>query len=174
MKTLAKVKVLVLVGMGALVSGCGPDERTRNMDEGPPPEAFQLRMLGVDQGNLSAALLSVSSVTATADGLSLEVVPAYDTVDLTANRQAWLLGRVLVPKGVESVDLTVRFDDAGGFESRLGNGMVDSRRAVVSWRAPVAWLRTNGHAVIHLDLQRSLVVTGPEARRLIPSAAIHY
>jgi hypothetical protein len=172
MKTFAKL--LVLLGMAALVSGCGPEERTRDLP-GAPPAMFELRMLGVGQGDLSSALISVSSVTASARGAPLEVEPVLDTVELTQPDQAWLLGRVRVPEGVERVDFDVRFDDAGGYESKLQSGAVASRRAEIAWSAPVTWLRTHGHAVIHLDLERSLVATGAaDSRRLIPAASIHY
>lgn len=167
-------KLLVLLGMAALLTGCDPGDRTRDLTHEVKVETFEIRLLGSSPGDFSAAVLSVGGVTASARGWALDVEPLLDAADLTATHQAWLLGRVRVPPDADSVDFTVRFDDAGGYESRLGNGMVDSRLAVVSWKAPVAWLRTNGHVVIDLDLQRSLVATGPETRRLIPAATIRY
>lgn len=166
-------KMLVLLGAAALVTGCGPGDGTRNLKQDGPAETFEVRLLGSSPGDLSAAVVSVAGVTATTRGLLLDVEPVLDTVDLTATRQAWLLGRVRVPQSVEAVDFTIQFDD-GGYESLAGNGVVDSRLAVVSWRAPVASLRTNGHVVIDLDLQGSLVTTGAETRRLIPAATIRY
>jgi hypothetical protein len=172
MKTILKLGVLL--GTAALVTGCGPGDRTRNLTREVETEVFEVRLLGSSPGDLSAAVLSVADITATTPSRMLYVEPVLDTVDLTATHQAWLVGQLRVPEGVAAVDLSVQFDDAGGYESRLGNGMVDSRQAVVSWHAPVAWLRTNGHVVIDLDLQRSLVAIGGETRRLIPAATIRY
>jgi hypothetical protein len=165
-------KVLVWLGMGALLAGCGSGGWTRDLSG--PAEVFEVRLLGSSPGDLTAAVLAVGGVTATTRGVPLDVEPMQDAVDLTNTHQAWLIGRVRVPEGVEAVDLTVQFDEAGGYESRADNGAVDTRLAAVAWHAPVTWLRTNGHAVVDLDLQRSLVPDGVESRRLIPAATIRY
>ncbi|HZN95235.1 MAG TPA: hypothetical protein VFB81_21135 [Myxococcales bacterium] len=170
MKTI--VKGLVLVGVAAVLTGCG-ESSTRNMLKDQRTEVFEVRMLGQDRGDLSSALLSVASVTASTRGQPLEVEPVVDTMDLTQTRQAWLLARVRVPEGAPDVDFSVLFDDAGGYESAGGNGWVESRGMAIAWRAPVGWLQRNGHVVIHMDLGRSLV-PHEGAMRLIPNAVINY
>jgi len=167
------LKLLVPLGIAAVAVGCGADQ-TRDIGTRPADRVFEIRLLGQNEGELSAVLLPVASVTASTRGHQLDVQTVVDFMDLTATRQAWLLGRVSVPEGAPDVDISVRFDDAGGYEWSRGNGAVEARGAEVRWRAPVEWLRRNGHAVIQMDLKRSLVARGSDSARLIPSVTVSY
>jgi len=168
MKTTWKMGVAVGAVAAAAVlasaAGCGGGQD-------PRADVVEIRMVGEHQGNLSAVLLPVASITATASGRPLEVETLADTVDLAANRRDGLLARVRIPAGAGEVAFSVKFDDAGGYESSRGNGAVDARGAEIGWRAPAAELRKEGRAVITVDLRRSFRSLG-DGMRLLPSSTV--
>jgi len=171
MKT--SLRIALWVAVLSVVAGCGGD-KTRTVKNDASVQKFEIRLLGEKPANLTAALVGLSGLDASARGAPLEVEPAADRVDLTVPNQAWLIGKVAVPEGVTEVDFSLRFDDAGGYESAAGNGALEARGAEVRWRAPVEWLQTHGHVVVHVDLSRSLVYRGVDTARLLPNASIHY
>jgi len=167
--TLKRLGVVGVVGIAAMAAGCSDGGTGRTGQA----EAFEIQLVGHGQGNLSSVLLPVAGVTATSRGQPLEVETLVDTVDLAANRRAVPVARVRVPAGTRDVDLSVQFDDAGGYESARASGAVEARGAEIRWHAPVGWLQMNGRATIDMDLRRSLAARG-DSMWLIPSATVSY
>jgi hypothetical protein len=70
------------------------------------------------------------------------------------------------------VEVSMRLDAFGGFEGAEA-GALDSRASLFRLKLPVEKLMQRGHAVIHLDLERSLLGKG-ENRLLLPTYQIKY
>lgn len=196
------LSLTLLTAALTLFTACADDDRLRSPAEDPtatPPPAqvtpdtpsgdptdpghptgvsglpVQVRMLGVNAGSYSLALLPISDITVTAAGHALPVTLVREAhVDLANTAHAPLLGSFVVPEGVEQVHVQVHFDDAGSFRNADGAGALDTRVAPLQFDAPVAFLARNGHAIIHLDLERSFLTSLHGDRRLAPRLEVNY
>jgi hypothetical protein len=131
----------------------------------PPPAGTPLELRPV--------LVDVRELQVSAGGRALEVEPGQTHLDLTNTGHAWLLGTVRVPDGDDRVDVRLRLDDFGGFESANGAGEIDARApihysAAFGRVAPPASSEVT--ALVHVD--RSLVATGAGRRVFLPQLAV--
>lgn len=169
----------ILYALGAAfvaIGGCG-DGRL------PEPESFEelpglhaeLRLMGVNNPDYSAVLVQVRRLTVTTpEGAALPVrLEARRAVELTTPGHAHLVGRFVVPEGVERVAVEVEFDDFGGWEQGGSGGVLDMRVAPLRFEAPVDYLTRRGRAVVHLDLEQSLVALG-EGKLLQPALDVRH
>jgi hypothetical protein len=169
--------IVAALGMAALLAGCGKTElpdRAQTLTDGTGTETFEVRLLGTDPGGMSTVLMGISGLRATADGVPLEITPGQARVELAQSGQAWLVGTVTVPSGTDVVDFSLDLDDAGTFAAPDTAGWINSRHLHLSWESPVESLRRNGHAVLALDLARSLVSTGAGDRAVTPRMKVQY
>ena len=194
-RLMAALVVLTMVG-------CGGTDTTRSLDEPTappgevaapgtpgahepePPETPEpgvtqqglrttLRLRGVDTGAYTAVLGQIRSIEVMVDGVEQEVRLERGLVDLARAGHAWKVGTFTIPDGAKEVSVSLRFDDFGGFESAEGNGMVDLRVPPLRFSAPAESFVEHRHAVLHVDVQRSLLARG-EGRLLLPSFQVHY
>jgi hypothetical protein len=178
------MKKLMLSAMGAValvLASCGEGSRTEA--SGPRPdfpeelqgERFELRLKGVNNPGYASALVQVRRISVTtAEGDSLPTrLKSRQSMDLTNPEQAYLIGRFVVPEGVDRVKVEVEFDDFGGYEDASSGGVIDTRVAPLRFESPVEYLAERGHAVVHLDLGQSLHAQG-ESRLLLPSLDVRY
>ncbi|QRN96763.1 hypothetical protein JRI60_48610 [Archangium violaceum] len=179
------MKKLMLSAMGAValvLASCGEAGRTQEAP-GPRPDfpeelqgqRFELRLKGVNNPGYASALVQVRRISVTTmEGYSLPTrLKSRQSMDLTNPEQAYLIGRFVVPEGVDRVKVEVEFDDFGGYEDAASGGVIDTRVAPLRFESPVAYLAERGHAVVHLDLGQSLRAQG-EARLLLPSLDVRY
>jgi hypothetical protein len=134
----------------------------------PAPLTGELRLLGVDQGAFDSARVKVKSVEAIASGTALQVSGLVDGIDLGVPTQAWLLGTFTVPPAADAVEVKVVFEDAGAFDAGAAHGTIDSGCTVIVATLPVKLLALRGHAVVHLDVARSVVRIHDAAALLVP------
>ena len=173
------MKKLMLSVLGALaLAGCGqvPEAGPRpDFPEDLRGQRINLRLKGVNNPGYTSALVHVRRVSVlSSDGQALPSrLKAREAVDLTAPEHSHLIGRFVVPEGVERVTVEVEFDDFGGYEAASGGGVIDTRVAPLRFEAPVSYLSERGHAVVHLDLGQSLQAQG-ESRLFLPSLDVRY
>ena len=178
------MKKLMLSVLGAValsLTGCG-EGQTREAAAPRPdfPEELQgqrieLRLKGVNNPGYGSALVQVRRLSVTTpQGQALPTrLKSRQTLELTNPEHSHLVGRFVVPEGVERVNVEVEFDDFGGYEADSGGGVIDTRVAPLRFEAPVAYLSERGRAVVHLDLGLSLRAQG-ESRLLLPSLDVRY
>jgi hypothetical protein len=128
-----------------------------------PPDAadgsFNLRLQGVDNGDFKSMMLRVKAVEVRANGMVLANTLMTSQMDLTTASQAFLLANFRAPAGVEEVEFTVAFDSATA-ATAAKTFDVDLGCEVVRLNAKVKLLQQRNHAVIFLDLARSLAKAG--------------
>ncbi|MFL5360127.1 MAG: hypothetical protein ACJ78U_04105 [Myxococcales bacterium] len=139
-------------------SGTGSDTSTGTQG-GTADRAFEVRLRGVDIGDLESLLLRVKAVEVRANGMVLANTLMTSQMDLTTVAQAFLLTTFRAPAGVEEVEIRVALDSA-----MVSTGTqtldVDLGCEVVRVNAKVKLLQQRNHAVIFLDLARSLAKAG--------------
>jgi hypothetical protein len=139
-------------------SGTGSDTSTGTQG-GTADSGFEVRLRGVDVGDLESLLLRVKAVEVRANGMVLANTLMTSQMDLTTVAQAFLLTTFRAPAGVEEVEVRVALDSA-----MVSTGTqtldVDLGCEVVRVNAKVNLLRQRNHAVIFLDLARSLAKAG--------------
>lgn len=141
-------------------------------DEGPTMQAM-LRLRGVDLGAYTTLLGQVRAVEVEADGVRRDVRLEGKVFDLARSEHAWKLATFSIPEDAENVSVTLRFDNFGGWETADAAGFVDLRFAPVRFSAPAAWFSEHGHAVVDMELTRSLRDVGL-GRLLMPSFQVRY
>src|SRR5262249_19840987 len=100
-----------------LFAGC-----TQSSPAPPAGTPLELRLRGDDTSGFRAVLLEVRELQVDAGGQALVVEPGQIHLDLTDSEHAWLLGTVRVPDGVDRVEVRLRLDDFGGFETNDAGG----------------------------------------------------
>jgi hypothetical protein len=158
---------------GTDTGGAGGNDAGPSSDA-PPPLVGELRLLGVDQAAFTSARVKVKSVEAIASGAALDVSGLVDGIDLGVPSQAWLLGTFTVPASADAVEVKVVFEDAGAFDAGAAHGTIDSGCTAIVATLPVKLLALRGHAVVHLDVARSLVRLKDDAAMLVPQFEIAY
>jgi hypothetical protein len=99
---------------------------------------------------------------------------AARTVDLTARDHAHLVGHFVVPEGVDRVQVTLAFDEFGGWEQGGSAGALDTRVAPLRFEAPVDSLSQRGRAVVLVDVAQSLQPVGQTELLLLPDLQVNY
>jgi hypothetical protein len=149
--------------------GEGTDGGPGTSNDAPTPALVgELRLLGVDQASFTSARVKVKSVEASANGAPIAIGGLVDGIDLGVPTQAWLLGTFTVPPSADAVDVKVVFEDAGAYDAGAEHGTIDSGCTAIVATVPVKLLALRGHAVIHLDVSRSLVRISDGAAMLVP------
>jgi hypothetical protein len=136
-----------------------------------------VRVLGVGSWTKGAVLLQVASLEVTADGKALPVSLAAEPMDLVNQNEAFLAGRFQVAHAVTRVHVKLKLDSFGGWENPNGAGSIDARGAAIEFDAPVSSLEQRHHAVVQVDVSRSLVDVGRagEGRKLfLPQLEVAY
>jgi hypothetical protein len=148
-------------------SGSGSDSgsgASSGSDEGSSPggtgeRSFNLRLQGVDAGDLASLLLRVKAVEVRANGTVLANTLMTSQMDLTVATNAFLLTSFKAPAGVEEVEIAVALDSATAVTSK-GSFDVDLNCEVIRLEAKVKLLEVHHHGVIVLDLARSFGKVG--------------
>ena len=134
-----------------------------------------LRMRGENPQGVSGLFLGMKDVKVFAGGKELAVSAPRDAVMNLANAtHAWELGRFTVPAGTTSVQVAMQIDDYGGFESAGRSGTVNARTAPITFEATAEQLAVHGHAVVHLNVDRSLFDVGNGERLLLPKVTVRH
>lgn len=154
----------------AVAAGCSSPARTQ------PGTRVELRLLGANPGAYHAVLVEVRELRVTAGGHALTVEPAQVHIDLTNQQQAWLVGAVRVPDGVDRLDVRLRLDDFGGFEATGAAGAAGEidARTPISFSTGFDRTLAVPQSTAILDLSRSLASTRADARLLLPQVSIAY
>jgi hypothetical protein len=136
-----------------------------------------IRILGVAQGDVSAAHLVLGTVSArldaTGDALQLDGVPAGTTLDVSTDMQAFPLGALRLADLSGPVAVTVSF--AGGDGARpTASGALATCTAPITFRfAPGQVNATRCQAIVKLDVGRSLLAMGG-ALTLLPQFEVAF
>jgi len=128
---------------------------------GTADRGFEVRLQGVDVGDLASLLLRVKAVEVRANGMVLANTLMTSQMDLTTVAQAFLLTTFRAPAGVEEVEIRVALDSATASTAKQTLD-VDLGCEVVRVNAKVKLLQQRNHAVIFLDLARSLAKAGTD------------
>jgi len=141
-------------------------------DTGTPPDVassdatFELRLRGVDAGDLRSVRLRVHSVDIRAGTTVLATAVMTPEMDLAAGAESFLLSTFHAPAAGDEVEFTVALDSAS-VETANGRFEVDARCEVLKLTGKVSLIAQRNHAVVHLDLARSFVKVGT-AMVLVP------
>ena len=136
-------------------------------------EPMELRLLGVDAEGYEAVRLPVRDVRVTAGGQVLLVERVATEVDLARTGHAALVGRFMLPPGVETVDVVVEFGDAGALASGGSSQVVDLRTPPLRFTTHADWLAEHHHAVVHLSVARSMVRSG-SGLLMLPNLSVYH
>jgi len=130
-------------------SGGGSGGDTSSNPGSAAERSLELRLQGMDAGGLESLFLRVKGVEVRANGM----------VDLTVANNAFLLTTFKAPAGVEEVEVAVALDSATAVMPKESFD-VDLQCEVIRLNAKVKLLEQRHHAVIFLDLARSLGKVG--------------
>ncbi len=133
----------------------------------------ELRIRPVSATGFTHLFVAPADISVTGGGQTLPVDVKGDVIDLANENQAWLVGTIGIPRGVDQLEVTLKLDDYGAFESAGGNGEIRARRAPLTFSVPVA-LMVNKKAVVELNVARSLVSTSAERFEVVPQYRILY
>jgi hypothetical protein len=171
---MTRTSIGLAIILGLLAYGCGHSNHDAVGASTPSPEggaAFSLRLAGVDAGDFVSARMRIQSVQVSGGGsvLANAVLPE---LDLAPPGQAHLLASFKVPAGIEEVDFAVAF--AGGAVATAKSKLdVDAQCHTLRLAGKVSRIAERRHAVIQLDLARSLVPSGASLT-LVPHFELVY
>ena len=133
-----------------------------------------IRMLGTDNPGYDALLADVAKVTVEVDGTAVALdYSGVQRMDLTNLGQAWRVASFAMPPPGSTVHVTVALDDPAIWERAGSSGELDTCGKPIEFTAPAEWFALRGHAVIVLDLGRS--IAGPtDAPVLLPNLQVMY
>jgi hypothetical protein len=120
---------------------------------------FELRLRGVDAGDLRLVRLRVRSIDIRAGTTLLATDVMTPEMDLTLGGQAFLLSTFQAPASGDEVEFTVALDSAS-VETANERFEVDASCQVLKVKGKLSLLAARNHAVVHLDLARSFVMVG--------------
>lgn len=167
----------VIVNDGAPVDpGGGGDPIGDGVAPRPCNGQVTLRLLGVEAGPLTAFHLAVAAASFALDGGAPVTGLGAQTLDLLS-AQAWRLGTFSYPEGARAALATVEL--AGG-HATTAEGEVAFGQCLAPLRIPIDLSKVHPdrcHAVIHLDLTRSVVAsagTGAPGPTFMPNLALFY
>lgn len=137
------------------------------------PRAF-IRMLGSANPGYDALLADVAAITVEVDGAAVPLdFTGVQTMDLTNPDQAWRVASFAMPPAGSTVHVTVRLDDPASWERAGAAGDLDTCGLPIEFTAPAEWFALRGHAVIVLDLGRS-IVGAPDHAALLPNLQVKF
>ena len=150
---LAAVLALALLAFGCGRTGGGG---TANDVPPAPDSAFGLRIAGDDAGDFLSARMRIKSVRVTSGGTVLADDLRTPEMELTAPDSSYLLTRFQPAAGTEDVEFEVAFE-SGTVVTANGSQALEAACEVIRLPAKVSQIAQRKHAVIHLDLSRSLM-----------------
>jgi len=140
-------------------SGGGSGGDTSSNPGSAAERSLELRLQGMDAGGLESLFLRVKGVEVRANGMVLANALMTSQMDLTVANNAFLLTTFKAPAGVEEVEVAVALDSATAVMPKESFD-VDLQCEVIRLNAKVKLLEQRHHAVIFLDLARSLGKVG--------------
>lgn len=142
-----------------------------------PPETegreVELRLRGVGPGDYTEVLAMIHKVEVLIDGRPTRFELREEVINLANPAHAWLLGSFRLPDTITDVSVSIGFGPTAGTQSPTGPSAIDLRAGPMQFHAPAGHLRFNAHAVVELELQRSLVA-GSEYPLLLPNFSVRY
>ena len=157
---------------------CSPPPAVRGSTSAPRcvrGTEVELRLLGTNPGDYQRGDgRGAQSCKVTAGGQTLKVEPAQPHIDLGNQQQAWLIGAVRVPDGVQRLDVRLRLDDFGGFRRTPAAPAKSTRCSLIAFSTGFDRTKAVPQSTVILDLQRSLARTRSDARLLLPQVSIAY
>lgn len=141
----------------------------------PPTDAIpiELRLKGEDIAHYTEILVLVPAVEILIDGRPVHFELRDEVFDLAQVSHAWKLGTFWLPDGAREVEMSVRFGPTAGTKSGPTAGTIDLRAAPMRFHVQSGLLRYNKHAVVHLNVEHSLVGEGAHPL-LLPNFSVHY
>jgi hypothetical protein len=154
MKTILIVLGFILV-LASAACGGAPQTASSSLPESLPGRGA-IRLTGVGPLAADSVKLDVESVELTCDGQPLPSLQReMGPYELTRYDHAWLLALFDMPaSGV--IHVKVKLAPKGAFGHGGAALDIDARNLTVEFDAPVAAFENARHAVIHLDLAKSL------------------
>lgn len=136
----------------------------------------ELKLKGVDLGAYRAMNVRVGDAKVMVDGRPVDVSFSADFVDLAANaNHAFTIGTFALPVDAERVQVELSFTDLGTFQSDAREGTVDLGVPPLQFEVPASYFAEHSHAVVHLNLARSLKsFEGEEQLLLLPDFQVHF
>ncbi|MBJ6760626.1 hypothetical protein JGU66_07610 [Myxococcaceae bacterium JPH2] len=142
---------------------------------------YEVRILGTSAKKFQGAFINVDSMTVTANGTPLPVEMKSTVMDLARTDHAFLVGLFTLPPGTDSAQVVIRLDEFGGFDGANGpsgvsgpSGALDVRTAPIRFEVTRALLTPRRHAVVQVDLSRSVVSQRAGDTLLLPSTVVAY
>lgn len=180
----------------ALLAACGQGANTTSQGTGvtPPPPATAkpaadpallpettttparafIRILGAANPGFEALLADVASITVEVDGAAVPLdFTGVQTMDLTNPDQAWRVASFAMPAPGSKVHVSIQLDDPASWERAGAAGDLDTCGPPIEFTAPAEWFALRGHAVIVLDLGRS-IIGAPDHAALLPNLQVRF
>jgi hypothetical protein len=174
------MKTMMTIAAAALLAACGSTEapQARKAPGLQPDGSIHALVLaqGDSPGKYANVLLGVSRLEVSVDGRPVAVARASGTGVLDLARPGTSeVGVLDIPAGARDVELTVAFDRHGGFEfDGSPGGELQASTQVLTYSVPASYLSDRGHAVLHFDLERSLVIEGAGRVRFVPQLEVRF
>ncbi len=193
---MTKTKRNGLLLAAALLAACGQGANTTSQATGvtPPPQAPAaptadpavlpettttparafIRMLGAANPGFDTLLADVASITVEVDGAAVPLdFTGVQTMDLTNPDQAWRVASFAMPAAGSKVHVSIQLDDPASWERAGAAGDLDTCGPPIEFTAPAEWFALRGHAVIVLDLGRS-IIGAPDHAALLPNLQVRF
>ena len=140
-------------------SGDGSGDDGNSTPDGTADRVDAIRIRGVDAGDLQSLLLRVKAIEVRANGMVLANTVMTSQMDLTTVTNAFLLTTFKAPEGVEEVEVVIALDSATAVLPAKSLD-IDLGCQILRLKAKVRLVEQRHHAVIVLDLARSLGTVG--------------
>jgi len=156
-------KLLLLAGVAIAIAGCTTEQST---GESIDVNRSTLSVDGVNRGELTSALMVLSDVRIVADGKTTSGTIENAKADLARGEEKLGARLAGLPASGE-VEVQIQFDDFGGYSTGDEAGSIDTRGALVRFKARAEDLRQRG-ALVSIDLSRSVPTAVHERRAFVP------
>ncbi len=134
---------------------------------------IELRLKGAEVADYSQILVMVDAVEVLIDGRPARFELREEVINLAQVTHAWKVGTFRLPDAAREVEIALRFGPTAGTIGNAGAGTIDLRTAPLRFHSASGHLRFNQHAVVHLDVARSLVSRDTHPL-LLPNFSVHY
>lgn len=168
MNTQWKKGLLLLALLAAACGKAGGAGSSSGSDAAPPtaaevPGRATLRLLGASNPGLGSAMFDVDDVAVWVDGQPVALdVSASGGFDLAVGGHAWNLASFALPPAGSTVRVVLKLGPSGVWSRGAETGVIDTCGPAIEFTAASEWLALRGHAVIQVDLGRSLHGAGSE------------
>ncbi|HET9596721.1 MAG TPA: hypothetical protein VFP65_14125 [Anaeromyxobacteraceae bacterium] len=169
---MTKTHLGLLAGLLLLAAACGGRSGAASTAQ---PESLPgrgaIRLLGVGPSDLDSILLDVESVELSCDGNALASTRDAGPFELTRHDNAWLLALFDMP-AQGTIHVKIKLAGSGRWAAKGAYGAIDARGDAIEFDAPVGWFDRERHAVVQLDLARSLLDGCAGTKLLVPQLKI--